>query len=147
MMVDSSEDLNARRGGRLRRNVNIIEEEIDTRSRPVRATRRAQEETKVNVGRTRSRGRINEDSNESGSVQQQDDTYEMSDINDGPKTRGRSQRNNVSKSRGRRQQEQLPSSDDDSVDSRFYSDEDGTDDVKYKKRLRSGNNASRSNAR
>jgi len=68
-MIDSSEDLNVRRGGgRLRRNVNIIEEDIDSR-RLVRRTRRVQEESKINGIRSRTRLRNTEDSSESESVQ------------------------------------------------------------------------------
>jgi len=63
----------------------------------------------------------------------------MSDINDGPKTRGRSNRNKGRSSRTKF--ENLPSSDDESVDSEFYSDEDGN-----MRRLRSQRNALKSNS-
>jgi hypothetical protein len=75
---ESSEDLRNTR--RVRRPVNIIEDNVENnRQRPVRSTRRIHEEVKTS--------RRRKDSDESQSLEQKDDTYDMSDLNDNPRTR------------------------------------------------------------
>ena len=106
---ESSDDLRNTR--RVRRPVNIIEDNVENnRQRPVRSTRRNHEEVK-----TSRRRNVSDDSQ---SLEQKDDTYDMSDLNDNPRTRA--QRGKETRTKTNR----LPSSDDDSIDSEFFSDED-----------------------